>query len=40
MGDEAESLLAERRVLANDPMVQMAAEVFGGQVGSIRTGSK
>jgi DNA polymerase-3 subunit gamma/tau len=39
-GDEAESLLAERRVLANDPMVQMAAEVFGGQVGGIRTGSK
>jgi DNA polymerase-3 subunit gamma/tau len=39
-GDEAESLLAERRVLANDPMVQMAAEVFGGQVGSIRTGAK
>lgn len=36
--DEAESLLAERRVLANDPMVQMATEIFGGQVGSIRTG--
>ena len=39
-GDEAESLLAERRVLANDPMVQMATEIFGGQVGSIRTGVK
>ena len=39
-GDEAESLLAERRVLANDPMVQMATEIFGGQVGSIRTGLK
>lgn len=39
-GDEAESLLAERRVLVNDPMVQMAAEIFGGQVGSIRTGSR
>ena len=39
-GDEAESLLADRRVLANDPMVQMTAEIFGGQVGSIRTGPK
>ncbi|MDG4476057.1 DNA polymerase III subunit gamma/tau [Thiovibrio frasassiensis] len=39
-GDEAESLLAERRVLANEPMVQMAAEIFGGQVGSIRTGPR
>jgi len=39
-GDEAESLLAERRVLANDPMVQMTTEIFGGQVGSIRTGSR
>jgi DNA polymerase-3 subunit gamma/tau len=37
-GDEAESLLAERRVLANDPMVRMTTEIFGGQVGSIRTG--
>lgn len=39
-GNEAESLLAGRRVLANDPMVQMTAEIFGGQVGSIRTGEK
>jgi len=39
-GDEAESLLAERRVLANDPKVQMTTEIFGGQVGSIRTGSR
>ncbi|MFH1020359.1 MAG: DNA polymerase III subunit gamma/tau [Pseudomonadota bacterium] len=39
-GDEAESLLAERRFLANDPMVRMTAEIFGGQVGSIRTGEK
>jgi len=39
-GDEAESLLAERRVLANDPMVQMTAEIFGGQVGSVRTGTR
>jgi len=39
-GDEAESLLVERRVLANDPMVQMTTEIFAGQVGSIRTGLK
>lgn len=39
-GDEAEAVLAERRVLANDPMVQMATEIFGGQVGSIRTGPR
>lgn len=39
-GNEAEELLVERRVLANDPMVQMTAEIFGGQVGSIRTGTK
>ncbi|HIJ89670.1 MAG: DNA polymerase III subunit gamma/tau [Desulfobulbaceae bacterium] len=39
-GDEAEALLTERRVLANDPMVQMATEIFAGQVGSIRTGTK
>jgi DNA polymerase-3 subunit gamma/tau len=38
--DEAEGLVAERRGLANDPMVQMAAEIFGAQVGSIRTGSR
>jgi DNA polymerase III subunit gamma/tau len=38
--DEAESLVAERRALANDPMVQMAAEIFAGQVGNIRTGPK
>lgn len=39
-GDEAEAVLVERRVLANDPMVQMATEIFGGQVGSIRTGPR
>ena len=38
--DEAENLVAERRGLANDPMVQMAAEIFAGQVGSIRIGAK
>jgi len=38
--DEVESLVAERRDLVNDPMVQMATEVFAGQIGNIRTGSK
>ncbi|MFA7382236.1 MAG: DNA polymerase III subunit gamma/tau [Desulfurivibrionaceae bacterium] len=37
--NEAESLAAERRGLANDPMVQMAAEIFAGQVGRIRIGA-
>ncbi len=39
-GDDAEQLLAARRALANDPLVQMATEIFGGQVGSIRTGPR
>ncbi|MBU4260719.1 MAG: DNA polymerase III subunit gamma/tau [Proteobacteria bacterium] len=30
----------ERRVLANDPLVQTAVDVFGGQVGAIRTGPR
>ncbi|HSR37112.1 MAG TPA: DNA polymerase III subunit gamma/tau [Desulfurivibrionaceae bacterium] len=30
----------ERRALANDPLVQMAAEVFGGQVTGVRTGPR
>jgi DNA polymerase-3 subunit gamma/tau len=30
----------ERRALANDPLVQMAVEIFGGQVGAIRTGPR
>lgn len=30
----------ERRALASDPLVQMAAEIFGGQVTGIRTGPK
>lgn len=39
-GEEGESPREERRALANDPLVQMAAEIFGGQVGSIRTGPR
>ena len=30
----------ERRALANDPLVQMASEVFGGRVTGIRTGPR
>ena len=30
----------ERRALANDPLVQMATEVFGGTVVNIRTGPR
>ena len=30
----------ERRALANDPLVQMATEVFNGQVAGIRTGPR
>ncbi|MFZ5774417.1 MAG: DNA polymerase III subunit gamma/tau [Thermodesulfobacteriota bacterium] len=39
-GEEADSPLEERRALANDPLVQMAVEIFGGQVGGIRTGPR
>jgi len=30
----------ERRALANDPLVQMTMDIFGGQVGAIRTGPR
>ncbi len=30
----------ERRALANDPLVQMTIEIFGGQIGAIRTGPR
>lgn len=30
----------ERRALANDPLVQMTVEIFGGQVAAIRTGPR
>lgn len=39
-GDEQESPQEERRALANDPLVQMTTEVFGGQVVGIRTGPR
>ncbi len=35
---EAAGIQEERRSLGGDPLVQMAAEVFGGQVVSVRTG--
>jgi len=38
--DGAEALLAERRALANDPLVQMTAEIFNAQVGNVRIGAK
>lgn len=38
-GDEA-TPQEERRALANDPMVQMVAEIFGGQVTGVRTAGK
>jgi DNA polymerase-3 subunit gamma/tau len=37
-GDEA-TPQEERRALANDPLVQMVAEVFGGQVTGVRSGT-
>jgi len=30
----------ERRALANDPLVQMTTEIFGGQIANIRTGPR
>jgi DNA polymerase-3 subunit gamma/tau len=41
-GPEGESakLQEERRALASDPLVQMTADVFGGQVVNIRTGPR
>jgi len=39
-GVEGESPVEERRALANDPLVQMATEIFGGEVGNIRTGPR
>ncbi|MEK6201852.1 MAG: DNA polymerase III subunit gamma/tau [Desulfobulbaceae bacterium] len=38
--DGQESPLKERHLLANDPLVQMAAEIFSGQIGDIRVGPR
>ena len=35
-----ESPLKERHLLANDPLVQMAAEIFNGRIGDIRVGPR
>jgi len=43
-GEQGEAVLdgpkEERRALANDPLVQVTVDVFGGQVGAIRTGPR
>jgi len=39
-GEDTESPQEERRALANDPLVQMTTEIFGGQVVGIRTGPR
>ena len=39
-GNSDDSVREERRALANDPLVRMATEIFGGRVGSVRTGPK
>ncbi len=38
--DEANSPQMKRQRLANDPLVQMTVEIFGGQVGDIRIGPR
>lgn len=35
-----ESPLKKRHLLANDPLVQMTAEIFNGQIGDIRVGPR
>jgi DNA polymerase III subunit gamma/tau len=39
-GDEADSPQKKRHRLATDPLVQMAVDVFNGQIGDIRIGPK
>ncbi|MEJ2689603.1 MAG: DNA polymerase III subunit gamma/tau [Deltaproteobacteria bacterium] len=38
--EEAPLPVEERRALANDPLVQLTTEVFGGQITNIRTGPR
>jgi DNA polymerase-3 subunit gamma/tau len=38
--NDDDTIRAERRALANDPLVQTAAEIFGGRVVSVRTGPR
>ncbi len=38
--DSQDSPLKERHLLANDPLVQMTAEIFNGQIGDIRVGAR
>jgi len=39
-GGEVDQPQEERRALAKDPRVQIAAEVFGGRIAGIRTGPR
>lgn len=39
-GEVADAPQEERRALANDPLVQMTLDIFGGQIGAIRTGPR
>jgi DNA polymerase-3 subunit gamma/tau len=38
--DKLQGPVEERRALANDPLVQMTTEIFGGQIANIRTGPR
>ncbi len=38
--EDAPLPVEERRALANDPLVQLTTEVFGGQIANIRTGPR
>jgi DNA polymerase III subunit gamma/tau len=39
-GDDTESPQKQRQRLANDPLVQMAVDIFNGQIGDIRIGPR
>ena len=39
-GDDADSPQKQRHRLAHDPLVQMAVDIFNGQIGDIRIGSR
>lgn len=40
MENNGESPKQQRQLLANDPLVSMAAEIFDGQIGDIRVGPR
>ena len=39
-GDDTDSPQKQRHRLANDPLVQMAVDIFNGQIGDIRIGPR